>query len=86
MCISAAVVVLQEGKELIAKSKAAAAVKADDIKVQLAKQLAERARREQQEKQEDLDYAQVEQVCVHWDRFVQITYTHTVQPATPWCY
>jgi hypothetical protein len=53
---------IQEGKELSAKAKADAAVKNEAIKAQLARQLAERASAEQQEKQEEMDYAKLEQV------------------------
>lgn len=45
-----------------ANAKADAAVKNDAIKAQLARQLADRARAEQQEKQEEMDYAKLEQV------------------------
>lgn len=53
---------VQEGQELSAKAKADAAVKNEAIKAQLARQLADRANAEQQEKQEEMDYAQLEQV------------------------
>lgn len=53
---------VQEGKELSAKAKADTAVKNEAIKAQLAGQLADRANAEQQEKQEEMDYAQLEQV------------------------
>lgn len=53
----------QEGKELQAKTKADTAVKNEGIKAQLARQLQDRKQQEQAEKQEEIEYAQLEQVC-----------------------
>lgn len=58
LCVS------QEGKQLDAQARAAAAVRAEALKAVLAQQVAARVNKAQQEKQEEMDYAQVEQVCV----------------------
>jgi flagellar motility protein MotE (MotC chaperone) len=53
---------VQEGKELQTKAKSEAAAKNEVIKQQLERQLQFRKQQEDQEKQEEMDYAQLEQV------------------------
>jgi hypothetical protein len=73
---------VQEGKELDAAARAAAAAKADALKAVLAAQVAERAHKAAAERQEEMAYARVEQVwCAASHAYACM---HTCMHTTTW--